>query len=152
MNIILFVYWLEELVNYRIYMEKMSMKPLARFHWRWDDDKMAEIMVNIGDDYELISVLRNLHDWSVLAEVLDAESGITTISEAKVKIYEQHKADLKTLKYFIRKYCPTKYDMVFREARNRQLCGVFVSCQPRDQQTRSKARRILKLSRSFLKK
>ena len=83
-----------------------------------DDDKMAEIMVNIGDDYELISVLRNLHDWSVLAEVLDAESGITTISEAKVKIYEQHKADLKTLKYFIRKYCPTKYDMVFREARN----------------------------------
>ena len=83
-----------------------------------DDDKMAEIMVNIGDDYELISVLRNLHDWSVLAEVLDAESGITTISEAKVKIYEQHKADLKTLKYFIRKYCPTKYNMVFREARN----------------------------------
>ena len=27
-----------------------------------DDDKLAEIMINIGEDYDLIAVLRDLHD------------------------------------------------------------------------------------------
>lgn len=83
----------------------------------WDDDKLAEVMVNIGEDYDLIAVLRKLHDWSVLAEVLDGEKGITTISASKVAIYDQHKKDLQTLKYFIRKYCPSQYHVVFRDAR-----------------------------------
>ena len=82
-----------------------------------DDDKLAEIMINIGEDYDLIAVLRDLHDWSVLADVLDGENGIVSISTAKVAIYEQHKKDLATLKYFIRKYCPAQYKTVFRDAR-----------------------------------
>ena len=56
-----------------------------------DDDKLAEIMINIGEDYELIAVLRSLHDWSVLADILDGQNGLTNISTAKVAIYEQHK-------------------------------------------------------------
>lgn len=82
-----------------------------------DDDKLAEIMINIGGDYDLIAVLRDLHDWSVLADVLDGENGIVSISTAKVTTYEQHKKDLATLKYFIRKYCPAQYNTVFRDAR-----------------------------------
>lgn len=82
-----------------------------------DDDKLAEIMINIGEDYDLIAVLRDLHDWSVLADVLDGENGIVSISTAKVHTYEQHKKDLATLKYFIRKYCPAQYNTVFRDAR-----------------------------------
>ena len=50
----------------------------------FDDDKLAELMINIGDDYDLIAVLRLLHDWSVLADVLGNKTGITTISAAKV--------------------------------------------------------------------
>ena len=82
-----------------------------------DDDKLAEIMINIGEDYELIAVLRRLHDWSVLADILDGQNGLTNISTAKVAIYEQHKKDLAILKYFIRKYCPEKYNTVFKDAR-----------------------------------
>lgn len=61
--------------------------------------------------------MRDLHDWSVLADVLDGENGIVSISTAKVHTYEQHKKDLATLKYFIRKYCPAQYNTVFRDAR-----------------------------------
>lgn len=84
----------------------------------FDDDKLAELMINIGDDYDLIAVLRLLHDWSVLADVLGNKTGITTISAAKVDIYNQHKRDLKLLKYFIRKYCPSQYAMIFRDSRD----------------------------------
>lgn len=64
-----------------------------------------------------IAVLRSLHDWSVLADILDGQNGLTNISTAKVAIYEQHKKDLATLKYFIRKYCPEKYNAIFKDAR-----------------------------------
>ena len=79
-----------------------------------DDDKFAEISANIGDDYPLIEQLRKIYDWSVLADILgESDSGL--ISEAKVREYETHKKDLKTLRYFIRKYVPGKYREVFRE-------------------------------------
>lgn len=78
-----------------------------------DEDKYAFLMTNLGDDYDLIDCLRALWDWSVLAELLGEN---VSISKAKVAIYEQHKEDLKTLKYFVRKYIPQKYNEVFREA------------------------------------
>ncbi len=81
-----------------------------------DEDKFLEIMGQIGDDYELINALRGLYDWGLLADIL-GESSDATISAAKVAVYEQHKKDLASLKYLIRKYLPDKYNAVFREAR-----------------------------------
>lgn len=77
-----------------------------------DDDKMAEFAVNLGEDFELIAELRKLYDWAILADTLGSAS---SISEAKVRVYEQHKEDLQTLKYFVRTYCPKKYHEIFRE-------------------------------------
>lgn len=76
-----------------------------------DDDKLGEIMANIGEDYNLLSALRTLNDWAILAYVLNSAN---TISEAKVNIYYQHKKDMATLKYFVKKYCMEKYDEIFR--------------------------------------
>ena len=76
-----------------------------------DDDKLGEIMSNIGDDYGLIEILRTIYDWSVL---VDALGDASTISEAKVNVYEQHKKDLELLKYIIRTYKKDKYNEVFR--------------------------------------
>ncbi|MGN0573892.1 MAG: type II CRISPR RNA-guided endonuclease Cas9 [Acutalibacteraceae bacterium] len=77
-----------------------------------DDEKLGEIMSNIGDDYDLIDALRSVYDWSVLVDALgDSEY----ISKAKVKIYEQHKKDLSFLKHIIREYRPEKYNEVFRD-------------------------------------
>ena len=76
-----------------------------------DDEKLAAIMQSIGDDAELISALKEIYDWSVLVDVL---KGQDTISKAKVAVYEQHKRDLTTLKYFVKKYAPSKYNEIFR--------------------------------------
>lgn len=58
---------------------------------------------------------RGLYDWSVLADLLNGHS--KTISAAKVQMYEQHKEDLRVLKYFMHKYLPGKYNEVFRKAK-----------------------------------
>lgn len=80
-----------------------------------DDDKMNEISSNIGEDFDLISAMRSLFDWTLL---VDALADCNTISEAKVEVYNRHQNDLKTLKYFIKKYRPEKYDDVFRTVGN----------------------------------
>ena len=54
----------------------------------------------IGDDAELISLLKLLYDWKDLVNML-GEEGIKFISDSKKAIYEQHKADLKNLKNFV---------------------------------------------------
>ena len=69
-------------------------------------------MANIGDDYDLICATRLLFDWALLVDSIGSSS---TISEAKVEIYNQHKKDLADLKYIIRKYVPQKYNEVFRK-------------------------------------
>ena len=87
---------------------------LASFSLNKDEETFLELMGNIGDDYELIQVLRNLYDWSVLAEILSGKEG-ATISSAKKQVYEQHKKDLAKLKYFIKTYAPEKYSKIFRD-------------------------------------
>ena len=77
-----------------------------------DDDKLGEIMSNIGDDYDLIDALRAVYDWSVLVDALGESE---YISASRVRIYEQHKKDLSFLKHIIREYRPEKYNEVFRD-------------------------------------
>lgn len=76
-----------------------------------NDEVLAVIMQSIGDDAELISVLKSIYDWAILVDVL---CGLDTISLAKVHVYEQHQKDLRVLKYFVRKYAPHRYNEVFR--------------------------------------
>ncbi len=77
-----------------------------------DDEKIGAVMQSIGDDAALIAVLKGVYDWSVLADILN---GRQSISEAKVDVYNQHKNDLKELKYLTKKYLPEKYDEIFRD-------------------------------------
>ena len=77
-----------------------------------DEEKMGEIMSAVGEDYELIRVMRGIYDWTLLNDILE---GCQTVSEAKVKVYEQHKADLSLLKRIIRKYgTSADYRKMFR--------------------------------------
>lgn len=88
----------------------------------FDDDKLGEIMAGIGDDYDLIAAARILYDWALL---VDSIGNASTISEAKVNIFDQHKKDLSDLKYIVRKYVPAKYNEVFRK-KDKKL-GNYVS-------------------------
>lgn len=78
-----------------------------------DDELLASLMIDLGEDGELIHHLKQIYDWAILKEVL---SGHRSISLAKVEIYEQHKSDLQSLKYLVKKYLPEQYSEVFREA------------------------------------
>lgn len=85
--------------------KKEGYEDLSSISLGMEEEKHAELMSNIDDDYELIAVLRGLYDWSVLSDSLGEAS---TISEAKVRVYDQHKKDLALLKRMIRKYVPEK--------------------------------------------
>ena len=81
-----------------------------------DDDKLAIIMQSVDEsDAELISVLKSVYDWSVLVDIL---KGNKCISGAKVDVYEQHKKDLRALKFIIKKYIPKRYNEIFRSDSN----------------------------------
>ena len=77
----------------------------------FDDEKLLGVMQSIGDDADLILVLKSVYDWSVLVNVL---KGKNTISEAKVAVYEQHEYDLMLLKRIVKKYASKKYSEIFR--------------------------------------
>ena len=82
-------------------------------------DDMELVLPQLGDYSELIGYLAQMHDWSVLSDILQ---GYSYISQAKVRIYEQHEKDLKNLKAFIKKnekngtYEKGTYYDVFRRA------------------------------------
>lgn len=76
------------------------------------DDELAEILISLGDDSELILLMKNLYDWSILSDIL---SGKQYISDKKVEIYNNHKNDLRTLKDLVKKYVPKKYNECFRD-------------------------------------
>lgn len=66
------------------------------------DDELAPILTMLDDNAALIIKMKSLYDWAILNDVLQGE---TYISKSKINIYEQHHKDLKTVKYFIKKYC-----------------------------------------------
>lgn len=79
-------------------------------------DNMEEVLLQLGDDAEFVSRLLAIYEWSVLSDILDGEK---YISKAKKKVYDQHKADLKFLKAFVREYAPEKYNLIFRETKKK---------------------------------
>ncbi|MBR3416055.1 MAG: type II CRISPR RNA-guided endonuclease Cas9, partial [Clostridia bacterium] len=80
-----------------------------------DDEKLEEILHELGDDGELIVRLKAIYDWAILCDLL---KGQEYISQSKVEDYNQHKADLHFLKHFVKKYVPGKYADVFRKIVN----------------------------------
>lgn len=111
-----------------------------------EEEKFLEVAGNIGDDFELLRILRNIYDWSLLADTLGDAS---CISEAKVRIYEQHKKDLKVLKYFIKKYHAEKYNDIFRN--NKQGNYVSYTCHVNEQDANVKKAGIEEFSKYILK-
>ncbi len=89
------------------------------------DDKIEEIAAAVGEDrFELIAAAKQLYDWALLAELM---GGSRTLSEAKVKVYETHRADLALLKRLLR---PNKkaYDEIFRGAGEKSYGAYIGMC------------------------
>lgn len=78
-----------------------------------EPDKLEELLPELGDYAEIITLMQRIYDCASLSGMLD---GKKHISDVKVAQYETHKNDLKELKYLIRKYCPAEYGNMFRNA------------------------------------
>ena len=78
-----------------------------------DDQKTAEMLAELSDDdATLLLLMKKVFDWSVLTDIIGDGKNI---SDSKVKVYEKHKADLKQLKYLVKKYLPRQeYQDIFR--------------------------------------
>ena len=77
----------------------------------YEDDKPIYYSI-LGEKIELLDIAKSFYDFMVLNNIL---SDSEYISEAKVKLYEEHKKDLKNLKYIIRKYNKENYDKLFKD-------------------------------------
>lgn len=75
------------------------------------EENEPDIMAELGDRYDLIAALHGLYNWSLLAELMGEHR---YISEAKIAVYDKHKADLKVLKRVL-KQSPDIYAKIFRE-------------------------------------
>lgn len=75
------------------------------------EENEPDIMAELGDRYDLIAALHGLYNWSLLAELMGEYH---YISEAKIAVYDKHKADLKVLKRVL-KQSPKAYAKIFRE-------------------------------------
>ncbi len=78
------------------------------------DDKESEYQDLLNERYELIEKIKAIYDWAILDSIVNGEK---YISFAKVKSYDEHKADLDLLKEFVRHYCKEKYNKIFRETK-----------------------------------
>ena len=60
------------------------------------DEDMAKVESMLSqEEYELICVLKKIHDWSVVSLIMGSYK---YISEARVESYNKHKSDLAKLK------------------------------------------------------
>ena len=85
-----------------------------------NDDDFTRIVSELGEDGEFLEQLRKIVNCTQLNAAM---RGCSSISEAKMQIYEQHKRDLQYLKQFVRKYCKEKYNEIFRDAvQDNYLC------------------------------
>lgn len=77
----------------------------------YEDDKPIYYSI-LGEKIEFLDIAKSFYDFMILNNIL-ADSQY--ISEAKVKLYEEHKRDLRNLKYIIRKYNKENYDKLFKD-------------------------------------
>lgn len=76
------------------------------------DEKAMEVQTVIGNEYfEIIEVLKEMHDKALLANIM---KGYDYLSQARVANYEEHQADLKLLKKVLKQYDMKAYNDMFR--------------------------------------
>lgn len=90
---------------------KESEAPKITFSSGYDEKSVVYESV-LGDRFELVERLKAIYDWALLADILNNHG---YISFAKCAVYEKHKNDLLVLKQFVKKYVPTKYNLIFNE-------------------------------------
>ena len=91
-------------------LEEINTKSFKFTEVKYEDEIIQEIEKNYPDYAGAIDRIKSVYDWSVLVEVLDGED---YLSFAKVKAYEKHRENLRTLKDVMKKYCKDEVYQAF---------------------------------------
>jgi len=76
------------------------------------EEKETEMMSFLDEDcYETVQILKQIHDWGLLANIMQGEQ---YLSDARVKAYEKHAQDLNILKSVYKEYGKGRYNKMFR--------------------------------------
>ena len=76
------------------------------------DEKSMEVREVIGNEnYELIEIMKEIHDKALLENIM---KGYSYLSQARVASYEEHQADLRMLKNVLKRYDMNAYNEMFR--------------------------------------
>lgn len=103
------------------------------------DEKMAEIELFLSEEnFEKISVLKQVFDWSVLSALM--RDGVKTLSEARVLSYEKHHNDLKLLQKVYREFRPDLYDNMFRKMEDNSYSAYVGSVNSKYEKARRAAK------------
>lgn len=77
------------------------------------DENADNYEQTLGERFEILEKLKAVYDCALLDEILNGEK---YLSFAKCRVYDKHKADLQTLKNFIKEYCNNEiYKKVFKD-------------------------------------
>lgn len=75
------------------------------------DVARGELAQIVGDAIGVLDAAAAIYDWFLLRRLLHGES---TVSDSMVSRYDKHARDLRLLKDCVRRYCPDKYDRIFK--------------------------------------
>lgn len=79
----------------------------------------------LQDRGNTLDVIKSVYNWAILANILKAEEneGKAYLSNAKVKVYDEHSKDLKKLKYIVKKYDKDLYIEFFKKNVKNNYCS-----------------------------
>lgn len=75
------------------------------------EEELSKYEKDLVEYMDCINTMNEVYSWIELQEILNESN---SISEAMIKRYDEHKADLKLLKEIIRQYIPQSYNEVFK--------------------------------------
>ncbi len=105
------------------------------------EEKREEYEAFLDNDIELIDILKKIYDWTVLDRILEGE---TYLSNRMVSIYEEHKRDLKELKYILKKYDFDKYNEFFKSKNSESNYSAYINHEYTDKKKNSKVLKNVK--------
>lgn len=98
----------------KIFAEDMDELEATGFKFseaKYEEAILPELEEKYPDEAAVVQKIKAIYDWSVLVKILAGEE---YLSYAKVKAFEKHRDNLRTLKDLIRKYCkPEVYKQFF---------------------------------------
>lgn len=109
------------IVSKKVSLNSISLvksQKLEKFEIDLYNEGLEALIDEKRSDYPLLNALldyipniKNITDFYYVVKILGDKK---SISEAMIKIYEDHKEQLRKLKDFVKEYAPAKYDLCFR--------------------------------------